>query len=81
MKETILNGNFGLGEIKKITKRMCGLTPYYIIEFTDDKRKLHVTNYHSFVTVTSESKVVCDLQSGDEIWIDISAFSKDGTLK
>jgi hypothetical protein len=81
MIKTALNGNFGLAEIKKIVKRFSGLTPYYLIILVNDKRKIYACDLHAFLTETNIPKCIKELQCGDRIWIDISAFSKDGTLK
>ena len=81
MIENILNGAFGLDEISRITKRFSGLTPFYEINFYNDKRKLYPCEYHAFLTEYGIAKSVSELKKGDKIWIDISAFKSDGTLK
>ena len=36
--------------------------------------------YHSFLTDDKKSKNVTELKTGDRIWIDIHAFTKDKSL-
>ena len=81
MKKTEFNGNFGLDEIKKISLRNSGTNSYYEIRFVNDKRRLYATNLHSFLTEDKQPKITSDLKVGDRIWVDISAFSSDGSLK
>jgi len=77
MIETAFNGNFGLDEIKRIIIR----NSFYEIILVNDQRKIFACKLHSFLTDKNEPKSILDLKIGDKIWIDISAFSKDGTLK
>ena len=81
MIRTDYNGNFGVDQIKKIIKRSYGTNYMYVISLENDLRKLYVCDLNSFVLESGKSKAVKELESGDKIWIDISAFGKDGTLK
>ena len=81
MIKTAYNGNFGLDEIKRIIKRQMIYNSFYEIILVNDKRKIFSCELHSFLTEDNIPKSIHDLKSGDKIWIDISAFSKDGTLK
>lgn len=78
---TRFNGNFGLDKIKRINLKYSGHTQYYEIHLVNDKRKIHACKLHCLLTDDGEPKTLSDLKVGDKIWIDISAFSKDGTLK
>lgn len=78
--ETRYNGNFSLLEIKRITKRFCGLNQIYEISFVDDKRKMYISDLTAFVTENKEAKLITELKLSDKIWIDI-VFTRDGTLK
>jgi len=81
MITTKFNGSLGLDEIKKVIIRNNYLNSFYEIFLVNDKRKLYVSNLHSFLTDEEIPKAARDLKIGDKIWIDISAFSKDGSLK
>jgi hemolysin-activating ACP:hemolysin acyltransferase len=74
------NGSFGLDEIKKIVKRNSNYNEYYIISFVNDDRKLYSSKYHAFLLENGKTKSSENLKSGDKIWIDIFAFSKDKSL-
>lgn len=77
MIQTEFNGNFGLDEINKIILKKS----FYEISFVNDKRKLYGCRLHSFLTDDGQPKNLIDLKVGDKIWIDISAFSSDKSLK
>lgn len=81
MITTEFNGNFGLDEINKILIRNQGLNSMYEIRLVNDKRKIYACRLHTFLTDEELPKAIIDLKIGDKIWIDVSAFSKDGTLK
>jgi hypothetical protein len=81
MIDTNLNETFGLDRIKKITHKTNRYTNMYIIEFENDERKLYASELHCFLSDNNKPKRICDLVSGDLIWIDLHAFSKDGSLK
>lgn len=74
------NGSFGLGEIKKITKRNMELNTIYVISFVNDKRKMYASTFHCFLTDENIPKSTSQLIVGDRIWIDISAFTADKSL-
>lgn len=50
MIKTEFNGNFGLGEIKRIQLKNTGLNSFYEIRFVNDRRKLYVCKLHCFLT-------------------------------
>ena len=81
MIKTELGGIFGLDEIKRVTRKLSRLNSFYEIRFCNDKRKFSAYKYHAFLTEELVSKSVFELQPGDKIWIDISAFKSDGTLR
>lgn len=81
MISTILNGSFGLDKIKRIRFRNSRYQQYYLIELVNDDRQLCVSDFHAFKTDENKAKLVSELKNGDNIWIDISAFTSDGTLK
>lgn len=80
MIDTKFNGSFGLDEIKRISKRYNGITPFYEIRLKNDNRKLYLCDYHSILTEDFIPKRISELTIDDKIWIDISAFSKDKSL-
>ena len=80
MIKTNINGNFDLDEVKRITHRSSQYSDYYVISLTNDSRKLYCSMYHSFLTDDKKSKNVTELKTGDKIWIDIHAFTKDKSL-
>jgi len=49
--------------------------------FVNDKRKLYVCYLHAFRTEDGEAKLTTELKTGNKIWIDISAFTTDGSFK
>lgn len=81
MIQTEFNGNFGLDEIKCIQLKNTGLNSFYEIRFVNDKRKLYACKLHCFLTDDGKPKILSDLKVGDKIWVDISAFSSDKSLK
>jgi hypothetical protein len=78
--DTAFNGNFGLDEIRKIVKRKDN-NSFYEIHLLNSGKKLYACRYHCFLTDKDDAKHIYNLKSGDKIWIDISAFSSDGSLK
>ena len=80
MIKTEFNGNFGLDEIKRIVV-VCSGVSYYDISLKNDKRHLFMSKLNAFVLEDNSSKSTNELKPGDKIWIDISAFSKDGSLR
>ena len=71
------NGNFKLLEIKKIIKR----TNFYAIEFVDFEKKLYVSELTAFVDDKNRGRTLLQLESGNKVWIDVYAYSKDQSLK
>jgi hypothetical protein len=74
--ETQLNGNFGLFEIDKVIMRR----NFFELKFTNDKRCFFGCYLNSFIDEDGTSKRLLDLDSGDKIWIDISAHTADKSL-
>jgi hypothetical protein len=74
--ETRYNENFQLFSIKKIISK----NNYYEIIFNDTNKRFYGVDLHSFVTSQGNAKRLQDLIIGDEIWIDVSAFTSDKSL-
>ena len=74
--ETQFNGNFGLFKIDRIVKK----NNFFEIRFQDTNKRLACVYLHSFVDNNGVAKSVLDLKSGDEIWIDTSAYTADKSL-
>lgn len=81
MIQTKYNGNFGLDEIEKIILRNSIVSKFYEIRFLNSKRKLFCSELHCFLTESKVAVSTKDLKIGDKIWVDISAFSADMSLK
>jgi hypothetical protein len=81
MIQTAYNGSFGLDEIKKIIIRSCGTNQMFEIRLLNSKKKIFCCNLHSFLTESRVAKSIEQLKIGDKIWIDVSVFSADGSLK
>lgn len=74
--ETQINGNFGLFKINKIIRK----NNFYEISFQNTKKRFAGVHLHCFIDNNGIPKRLIDLKSGDEIWIDISAYTADKSL-
>jgi len=65
-------------EVKTVLKRCHAGMPLFVIYF--DSGKLAVTSLHAFKLVDGNAECVPQLQQGDVIWVDTTAFLADGSL-
>lgn len=74
------NGNFKCLEIKKIFKRKNVGSNFFEISFVDYDKKLCTSELTSFVDNKNRARMIDQLKSGDKIWVDVHAYTKDRSL-
>jgi hypothetical protein len=74
--EKKFNGEFGIFEVDKVVRK----SNFYELTFKNDKRRFSGCHLNSFTKESGEAKSLIELNSGDRIWIDISAHTADKSL-
>jgi len=74
--ETLFNGNFGLFEVDKVIRK----NNFYELRFKEDKRRFAGVHLQCFLNEDGIPLQLTDLESGNKIWIDISAYTADQSL-
>ena len=77
MIKTKYNGSFELFQICGINIKNNTYQDLVVIKFKDEKRKLYVSDLNCFLLGNGEKKCSNELCVGDEIWVDVYAFTAD----